>query len=174
MENLPQTILNHNEALGDRFKLVIRNLRQTTFTCQTANLPGISQATIDLNNPLNKIVVNSTKLQYENLNIGFKVDEDLNNFKEIHEWLTGITAPQDFKQFENLQEDMNPFKRSGYVTSVDASLFSLTQHYMPNIEIVFVNLQPVSLSGLDFELTVDGIIKANASFAFDYYYIKQK
>ncbi len=107
------------------------------------------------------------------MTISFKVDADLNNFKEIFTWLVGVTKPQDFQQFTDFQTTTNHFNRSGYVTSVDASLFQLTQYYNSNIEIVFVNIMPLNLSKLSFDLGTKGTpMVASATFTYDYYYFK--
>lgn len=166
-------IKNQNEALQDRFKLIIRNTRQTTFVCQEANLPSISQSGIRIDNSVNYFTVNSQKLEYEDLSITFKVDEDLNNVKEIHHWLQGITAPQTPDQFSAIDKELNIVGLNhGYTVAVDASLFTLTQVYNANIEIVFVNLMPISFGGLNFNLTADGHMTATATFRYDYYYFK--
>ena len=45
------------------------------------------------------------KLSYSPLDITFLVDENLNNYKEIHDWLLGLGFPQNYTQFQNLQTD---------------------------------------------------------------------
>lgn len=172
---LPQQIKNLNEAYDDQFRLVFKDLREMTFHCQVSNLPGVSQVPIRVDNNVNYMSLNATKLFYEDLAIKFKVDEDLNNYQEVYAWLVGITSPQRFEQFTNYQALKNTFGKSGFTTTVDASLIQLTQMYNANIEIVFVDVQPVSLSGLNFQLNSKGnFISADAVFRFDYYYFKAK
>ena len=42
------------------------------------------------------------KVTYQTLDVSFLVDENLNNYKEIHDWIIGLGFPQDHKQFKNL------------------------------------------------------------------------
>ena len=173
-EPLPQQVKNLNEAYANQFKLVLNDIRETTFECQVGSLPGVSQANIRLPNVNNYINVHASKLDYDPLTITFKVDEDLNNYLEIYSWLIGITAPQQFEQFQFFQSRHNFYKKNGYVTALDASLIQLTQAYNPNVEIVYVNLQPVSLGSLDFDLKMNEIITASASFVYDYFYFRNR
>lgn len=171
-------IKNPNEVNTSNFKLAISNLRidnqmkDFELLCQTANIPGISSNAIRIDNPNNYFNVNSTKMDYETLSITYKIDEDLNNFYQIWYWLHALSAPQKFEQFSEYQGGQNP--RSGYTISVDASLFALTNVFNPNIEIVYRNIFPVSLSGVNFDYKSNEIIIGSASFVYDYYEIKKK
>ena len=42
------------------------------------------------------------KVTYSSLDVSFLVDENLNNYKEIHDWITGLGFPQDHKQFADV------------------------------------------------------------------------
>ena len=52
---------------------------------------------------LKDIPIPGDKLDYDNLNITFLVDENLENYREIHGWLTGLGFPKDHSQFRALQ-----------------------------------------------------------------------
>ena len=44
----------------------------------------------------------ANKLTYEPLQMRFLVDENLENFQEIHGWLVGLGYPRDHTEFQNL------------------------------------------------------------------------
>jgi len=82
------TVLDYASPVQFRFKC--SKLPTVEFFCQTANIPGISlgQATVDT--PLKSIPFPGDELNYQDLGISFLVDENLNNYKEIHDWLLGL------------------------------------------------------------------------------------
>ena len=43
------------------------------------------------------------KINYHSLDISFLVDENLNNYKELHDWISGLGFPSNHQQFQNLQ-----------------------------------------------------------------------
>ena len=72
------------------------------FFIQTANIPGITLGDTSLDTPLKDIPMPGDKVTYQSLDVSFLVDENLNNYKEIHDWMTGIGFPQDHKQFADV------------------------------------------------------------------------
>ena len=57
---------------------------QIEFTCQTYNIPNISLTTTQPT-PLVDAADTIDKINYDSLDITFLVDENLNNYKEIHD-----------------------------------------------------------------------------------------
>ena len=55
------------------------------------------------NTPLKDIPLLGDKLTYEDLTITFIVDENLENYIEMHTWLTAIGFPKDRKQFSEFR-----------------------------------------------------------------------
>jgi hypothetical protein len=178
LKNTYPKIQNQNELHQDNFKLVLRNLRVDNhlrdfeFMCQAANIPGIQVPSIRVQTLPNYINVPASKLYYDDLVVLFKVDEDLNNYWQLVSWMTGITGPQDKAQFETYQGSAFPKQ---YITSVDASLFALTNAFNPNVEIAYRNVFPTQLSSIDFDFkSTNDIIQAQVQFKFDYFEIKKQ
>jgi hypothetical protein len=132
------------------------------------------------------------KLTYQSLDVSFLVDENLNNYKEIHDWMTGIGFPEDHKQFQTLQgtsADRFPGTTSGTAatgTSIkkpldeggiysDATLTVLNSKNIAKTEIRFQNVYPVTLGGLSYDIKANDVsyIQVNASFNYMYYDIVQ-
>ena len=93
--------LDYASPIQFRFKCT--KLPEVEFTCQTANIPGISLGSATQPTPLVDIPIPGDKISFQSLYINFLVDENLNNYKEIHDWLVGIGFPQNYTQFQNLQ-----------------------------------------------------------------------
>ena len=88
-----------------QFRFKCTKLPEVEFTCQTANIPGISLGSATQPTPLVDIPIPGDKISFQSLDINFLVDENLNNYKEIHDWLIGIGFPQNYTQFQNLQAE---------------------------------------------------------------------
>ena len=91
-------------ASPTQFKFSIIKLPKVEYFCTTANVPGITLGTSAQATPFKDIPIPGDKLDYDTLNIQFLVDENLENYREIHGWLTGLGFPKDHEQFRNLQD----------------------------------------------------------------------
>ena len=68
-----------------------------------ANVPAITiKEQASQPTPLKDVPIPGDKLDYDNLNITFLVDENLENYREIHGWLTGLGFPKDYVQFRDV------------------------------------------------------------------------
>ena len=129
---------------------------------------------------------------YSELSISFLVDENLNNYKEIHDWIIGIGFPQNHTQFATLQaasSDRFPGSTAGAsVPGVatpsplaegaiysDATLTILNSKNIPKTEIRFQNVYPTSLGGLSYDVKLSDVdyLQAAVSFGYMYYDIVQ-
>ena len=174
-------------ASPTQFKFGIIKLPKVEYFCTAANIPGITLGSTDQPTPLKDIPIPGDKLSYDTLNISFLVDENLENYREIHGWMTGLGFPKDYSQFRALQgasadrypTTTNPglSKELGQVKNAvqddgglysDATLFVLTSKNTNNIEIRFRDIYPVSLSGLDYNQQAGDVDYLTASVTFQY------
>ena len=170
-----------------KFKFSIIKLPKVEFFITTANLPGISLGVAEQITPLKDIPLPGDRLQYDTLTIQFLVDENLENYREIHGWLTGVGFPKNYEQFQNVQgaatdrfpttENVGTSKELGEIKKAtqdegglysDATLFVLTSKNNSNLEIRFRDLYPISLSGLDFNQQATDVNYLTANVTFEY------
>ena len=88
-------------ASPTQFKFGIHQLPKVEFFTVTANVPGITLGDAIFPTPYKDIPIMGDKLTYENLSISFIVDEYLENYLSLHEWMTAIGFPKDRKQFKD-------------------------------------------------------------------------
>ena len=182
--------LDYASPIQFRFKCT--KLPEVEFTCQTANIPGISLGSGTQPTPLIDVPIPGDKLSYQSLDISFLVDENLNNYKEIHDWLIGLGFPQNHTQFQNLQATgadrfsgstrstaptgknvPAPLKEGGIYS--DATLTVLNSKNIAKTEIRFQNIYPTSLGSLSYDIKLSDVdyLQASVSFAYMYYEIVQ-
>ena len=179
------TVLDYASPVQFRFKC--SKLPTVEFFCQTANIPGITlgQATVDT--PLKSIPFPGDELNYQDLGISFLVDENLNNYKEIHDWLLGLGAPQNHNQFSTLR-DTGTDRVPGQTTNSpnnnavsdggtysDATLTILNSKNIAKVEIRFHNIFPTSLGSLSYDVQASDVnyLQASVDFSYMYYEIVQ-
>ena len=182
--------LDYASPIQFRFKCT--KLPEVEFTCQKANIPGISLGSGTQPTSLVDVPIPGDKISYQSLDISFLVDENLNNYKEIHDWLLGLGFPNNHTQFADLQttgsdrfpgstkdtatvgkQPRAPLAEGG--TYSDATLTVLNSKNIAKTEIRFQNVYPTSLSSLSYDVRQTDIdyIQANVSFQYMNYDIVQ-
>lgn len=151
------------------FQFGIQKLPNVNYFVTKANIPDISLGQIDtIDNTFIKLPVPGDKLSFGLLNITFNVDEDLNNYKEIYDWMIGLGFPDNFQQRGGLAVGQG-IQQDGVYS--DATLIVTTAQYRPNMNVRFVDTYPVNLTTLEFDVQSTDIeyLTASATFAYRKY-----
>jgi hypothetical protein len=176
-----------------QFKFTCAKLPLIEFFCQTANIPGITLGTANMETPLNKIPIPGDKINWQDLTVSFIVDENLNNYKELHDWIIGLGFPQNHTQYANLLaagKDRFPTSDVGVGTNPDtvvpqtvddgasysdATLTVLNSKNIAKTEIRFRDIYPTSLGALEYNVKASDVnyLAVEAVFAYTLYSIVQ-
>ena len=170
-----------------QFKFNIHQLPKVEFFCTAANVPAINLGEAVFPTPYKEIPVMGDTLTYDNLSISFIVDENLENYIEIHEWLTAIGFPKNRNQFSSFRSSTasTPIATQGTSDDIgdvqpatsargmfgDAILTILTNKNNPVVEVRFQDIYPVALGALDFTQTATDVeyITVTADFSYKIY-----
>ena len=106
-------------ASPTQFRFGIHQLPKVEFFTVSANLPGISAGTITYATPFKDIPTMGEKLSYENLSISFIVDEYLENYISLHNWMVSIGFPEKREQFRTFRDVTSKTPAEGGTPSVD-------------------------------------------------------
>ena len=170
-----------------KFKFSIVKLPKVEYFCTQVNLPGISISdNYSQPTPFRDIPLPGEKLSYEPLSVTFIVDENLENYQEIHGWLRGIGFPGGHEEFKNLLDggsDRFPTSKSSKLGDAgrvkfnapdtggifsDATLNILTSKNNPVTEVRFNDCFPISLSGLAYNQQATDTDYLTATVTFNY------
>ena len=167
-----------------KFKFSITKLPKVEFFTTAANLPGINLGEAVLPTPFKQVPVMGDDLTFDNLEITFLVDEKLENYRELHQWLVGIGFPKSRTQFSSFKkEESSTFptptsvtgdsRNTGTPSGVqamfgDATLTVMTSKNNPVMEVRFSDLYPVALSGLAFNQQETDVTYLTATATFTY------
>jgi len=177
-------------ASPTQFKFSIVKLPKVEFFVSNVNIPGITLGSGTQKTPLLDMPYPGDKLTYGDLNMTFLVDENLENYREIHGWLVGLGFPKDHTEFKNLAEAGNdrfpgssaqiseepglggkyqPAKEGGIYS--DATLTVLTNKNNPVTEVRFRDIFPTTLSGLSYDQQAGDVayLSCDITFAYKYY-----
>ena len=174
-------------ASPTQFKFGIHQLPKVEFFTLSANVPGISAGVVTRATPFKDIPIVGDKLTYENLSITFQVDEYLENYVSLHNWMKGIGFPTDRQEFRTFRDVTSNTPAGGKEPSIDvigsatpdralysdAYLMVLSNKNNPIVEISFHDIFPISLGALEFTQSVTDIeyMTATAEFAYEIYEI---
>jgi hypothetical protein len=171
MTALENTPTNPNFLSPLNFKFSIKRAPHVNFFVQKVNLPAISLPTIDSPTPFVKIPQPGEHLDYADLTLSFRVDENLQNYLEIHNWIRALGKPKDFSEYKALAQNPN---YTGDGLRSDLTLMILSSAKNPNYEIVFTDAYPYDISELTFDTTKSDVefIEATATFKYILFEIK--
>jgi hypothetical protein len=173
-------------ASPTQFKFNIVKLPKVEYFVTSVNVPGISMGTTTQATMLRDLPGPGDKLSYESLTLSFLVDEHLENYREIHGWLTGLGFPRDHSEFKTLQDagtDRFPTSSGNVSTEAgkvnnntpdegstfsDATLMILSSKNNAIVEVRFRDIFPVSLGGLNYEQQAGDVEYLTTSVTFNY------
>lgn len=166
----PTQINNRNFLSGIGFKFNLGRFPKVDFFCNTARIPEITLDTTTQPSYLKNIDVPGEKISYGDLTIQFLVDENMENYKIVHDWITGLGFPETAQQFIDKttgQDGVRDMKEQ----FADGTLRILNSNFNEVAKVKFLDMFPVSLSSLDFDATSTDVnyFTAQASFKYTVY-----
>ena len=160
--------INTNFLSPIGFKFTLNNFPEVNYFCQSATLPGISISTIPVPTPLKQIELSGDEVTFEELSIKFIVDENMKNWLSIYDWIIGLGFPtkEGQEKYKKLSEDSE--------LTTDATLTVLTSNMNPQINFVFRECFPLSLTSIAFDSGGTDIdyVTADVTFRYDVYTVE--
>lgn len=165
IDNTPSN-LNYLSSLNYKFQ--IKRAPHVNFFIQKANIPRIYVRPVETNNPFVAIYRPGEHIDYEPFSITFKVDENLQNYLEIHKWIRALGKPTKFQEYADIAS--KPIWTGEGITS-DITLSVLSNIKTFNYNVTFVDAFPFSLSELEFNTTDEDVqyLQATAEFRYTYF-----
>tara|TARA_B100000029_G_scaffold264199_1_gene260395 strand:+ start:1343 stop:1936 length:594 start_codon:yes stop_codon:yes gene_type:complete len=177
-------------ASPTQFKFGIHQLPKVEYFTVAANVPSITLGDALFPTPYKDIPMMGDKITYDNLTITFIVDEYLENYISLHEWMTAIGFPKTRKQFSDFRANQSSMPESTKGNSIDigdvqpatgvnalfsdATLILLSNKNNPVVNVFFRNIYPVSLGVLDYNQQATDVeyLTVEATFSYQIYEIE--
>ena len=175
--NQPQ---NRNFLSPVAFKFSLNKAPKVDFFSNQANIPAITLGSAVQTRYGKNIDVPGDKMSFGDFNLRFLVDENLENYMEVWNWMTGLGFPYSLEQYADLIErdeqysDESINQKSLLYETSDGTLEILNSNFSPSAQVIFTDLYPTFLSSLDFDATQENInyFTAQVNFKYTYYRIK--
>ena len=178
--SLPKT---YDYLRPNAFRFGVKDIPNVSFTCQSANIPDIQLGYAVQPTPFVDIPTIGDKINFGELAIRFLISEDMSNYLELYNWLVALGFPKDYTQFDALIKNRPsrfPFKvnqrgESEVLAYSDATLTILDSTNTPKVNIIYKDIFPISLEGLDFDIASAGVeyFTAIASFKYTLFEVEQ-
>ena len=157
---------NLNQLNVVSFDVSFSRLPAVQYFCQRISLPTVVLGETNEPTPFLNLPIEGDTLTFEAMSLSFIVDEDLQNYISIYNWMTALGFPRDYAQFAILKEP-------GAANQTDSKYSDLTivlhtNKSNPNYKIKFTDCFPTSLSSIQFDATPTGMdpIVVDATFNF--------
>ena len=165
--SFPNQIDNRNFLSPVGFKFTLSKEPKASFFCNSARIPEINLGTAIQPSYLKDLDVPGDKLTYGDFSLRFLVDENMENYMSIHNWLTGLGYPestQDFKDLTTNDDGTRDLKEQ----FSDGSLHILNSNFRDVAIVKFKDLFPTYLTSLEFEASDTDINYFTAEVSFKY------
>ena len=150
------------------FKFFIKKTPNINWFVQAVNLPTIALPDVTISTPFINVPVPGDRVQFSNLEVTFRVDEDMQNYLEIYNWLISAGFPETFQQYKGLDpaNSGNRFNQKEIIS--DATLVIHDSKMNPKTEVTFKDMFPIALSELKFDSSMPDVnyIQSTATFRY--------
>ena len=160
-------IQNRNFLSPVGFKFTLSKEPKAAFFCNSAKIPEITLGTELQPTYLKDLDIPGNKILYQDLSIRFLVDENMQNYMSIHNWITGLGFPETTQQYKDLTTNDEGLRDPKEAFS-DGSLYILNSNYNTTAIVKFKDLFPISLSSLEFNSTATDVQYFTADVSFKY------
>tara|TARA_R100001443_G_scaffold60027_1_gene70395 strand:- start:894 stop:1490 length:597 start_codon:yes stop_codon:yes gene_type:complete len=165
-------IQNRNFLQPQGFRFSIARAPKVSFFGNAVNIPGMTlRTTIQPTAGLRDIPVPGEIIDFEDLTLNFLVDEELQNYIEIQNWIRGIGFPESLEEIYEFQDEKVGTVRDNSGTMnlfSDGTLTILDAMQNENFKVKFQDMFPFSLSTIQFDATMQDTEYFTAQVSFKY------
>ena len=163
-------IQNRNFLSGVGFKFNLAKFPKVDFFSNSARIPELNLELARQASYLKNIDIPGERLTYGDFTLRFLVDENMENYISVYNWLKGLGFPESTQEFRDLTTDKDGI-RDPKEAFCDGTLRILNSNYREVAKVKFKDLFPTSLTSLDFDATNTDVqfFTAEATFKYTIY-----
>lgn len=172
MTALDNTPYNKNFLSPLNFNFYIKRAPYVNFFVQSINLPGFGFVSPIQNNPFTNIPQAGDRITFQDLEVTFKVDEEMQNYLEVANWIRSLGFPENFEQYAGIKAAK---PGSGEELTSDMTMIISNAIKVPQFQINFRNAFPINISRLNFQTTDQTVnyISCTATFKYIFFDIEK-
>ena len=155
----------YNQLELKSFQLILDRTPGLTYFCTSVSIPGVSANAARVSTPFTDIKVTGDTLVFQPLIVNMIVDEEMQNWDEIFDWMVSYTHPTTFDEYK----DSSQSQHNLYSSKVsDGRVIIPNNKYNNRHEFQFVDLHPIDLSDVVFDTQIADTQVAIATVTFEY------
>jgi len=161
------------------FQMIISRAPKIAYFGNAVNIPDLLLGTtIQPTQALKNLPVPGEIIEFGDLTLRFLVDENMENYIEVQNWIRGIGFPESLEQIYDFQDETEGVARPDLQSTMniysDGTLIVYDSLSNPNFKVHFENMFPYSLTTLQFDATLADTeyFTAEVSFKYDVYNIE--
>lgn len=163
---------NINPLSPNGFMFTVSKLPELNFFCQQVTLPGITLGAPEFGTPFSVAPIPGETLTYDQLQVQFLVDSNMDNYRAIYNWIIALGFPQGYSQYTSFFNAAEEITTSDLAKNYsEGSLLVLGPNNTAVRTIQFTDMFPISLESLVFASTNNDVqyLIGNATFRYGYY-----
>ena len=149
-------VANRNFLSGVGFKFSLTKFPKVDFFSNSARIPELNLELATQASYLKNIDVPGERLSFGDFTLRFLVDENMENYLAVYNWLKGLGFPESGKQFTEIITDSDG-QRDPKEAFCDGTLSIQNSNYREVAKVKFNDLFPTSLTSLDFDATATAV-----------------
>lgn len=167
---LQKQLSNRNNLSPTGFKFSLAKYPKIDFFSNSAVIPEMNLGVAIQPTYLKDIPIPGDKLSFGDFSLNFMVNEDMENYLLVYEWLRGFGYPESLVEYQNLLnlDENNPGQQTAISGMSDGTLLIYNSSYNPVVKVVFKDMFPTSLSSLEFDAKNTDVNYLNAQVNFKY------
>ena len=162
------TNINYMMPTGFRVTFSHPDYDNIEYFAQSVAHPSVDVSNAEVSFSRINLPVAGDKMTHSPLSMTFLMDEDMETFKEIHDWLNRLICSPQVSAADALAAE------GKFPTECDIAVTILTSHNNKNQTIVYHHAFPIALGAVDFNSTQNSgdYLTFDAQFKFSYFSIK--
>jgi len=163
---IDSTPLSQNFLSPLNYRFLLKRAPALNFYVQKINIPSVRTTPVGVQNRFAETFHHADEMEFDNLEVTFKVDEALENYMEVYNWMRGLAKPDNPMEYQRLNAG-NRMEGLGLYSEIVVILLSSVKK--PIYEFVFRNCMPIALSDMILDTTDDEVnyVTCTATFRYD-------
>jgi hypothetical protein len=165
---------NINALSPNGFTFSIGKLPNVSFFCQRVMIPSITVASIERPTPFVNTPIPGEIMTFSELSIQFLIDDKMENYKAIFNWMIALGFPESYDQYSNYMNSQTGTIYSELARNYsDATIGILDAQNNATNAFKFYDIFPISLDPVQFEATAMDVnyVIGSATFKYSYFTI---
>ena len=158
-------VQNRNFLSPAGFKFSLQKAPKVDFFSKSVSLPNITLGASIQSTYLRDIPVPGDKLQYGDLDVEFFIDENLENYLQIEQWMRALGFPESLSEAISLDPQETNLIQAA---RSDGTILVYNSSFLPIAKVDFKDMFPTSLTPVQFTADATDInyIVATATFKY--------